>query len=178
MIVRFFIVLVYNVSARAQVYNIPRNLKAALRWMRCVSVTHLHITEESGRPKIDSCAIIQGLQKSKAERISAWQWMLLKPGAVLLCSKMPIGMFQLQTDLSGKGHELFSQCSGSFSMGFDRESQLIKSYFTIKHGSISLSISVQLVFSCQLASVQNSLYFFNWSFFLLKKPLFIPINAS
>lgn len=128
----------YNVSAREQVYNIPRNLKAALRGMRCVSVTHLHITEQSGRPKIDSCAIIQGLQRSKAERIPAWQWMLLKPGAVLLCSRMPTGIFQLQSDLSGKGHELFSQYSGSFSMSFDRKSQLIKSYFTIKHGSISL----------------------------------------
>lgn len=117
---------------------IPKNLKAALRWVRCVSVTHLYIIEQSGRPKIDSCAILQGFQRSKAEAICALQWMLLKPGAELLCSRMPTGMFQLQSDLSGKGHELFSQQSGSFSMDFDRESQLIKSYFTIKHGSISL----------------------------------------
>lgn len=106
--------------------------------MRCVSVTHLYITEQSGRPKIDSCAVLQGFQRSKAEWICALQWMLLKPEAVLLCFRMPTGMFQLQSDLSGKGHELFSQQSGSFSMDFDRESQLIKSYFTIKHSSMSL----------------------------------------
>lgn len=117
---------------------IPKNLKAALRWVRCVSATHLHITEQSGRPKIDSCAILQGFQRSKTERICALQWMLLKPGAVLLCSRMPTGMFQLQSDLSSKGDELFSQYPGSFSMDFDRESQLIKSYFVIKCGSISL----------------------------------------
>lgn len=43
---------------------------------------------------------------------------------------------------------------------------------------LNLKITVQLVFSCQLPPVQNSLYFFYWSFFLLKKPLFIPIKAN
>lgn len=90
----------------------------------------------------------------------AVQWMPLRPGAALLRSRMPTGMFQLQSDLGDEGHELMSQYSGNFSMGFDRESQLIKSYFTIKAGSISLfADSSAIVFSCPWASVQKSLYF-------------------
>lgn len=97
--------------------------------------------------------------------ICAFQWMLLRPRAMLVHSRMPLRTFQLQSDLGDKGHELFSQYSSNFSLAFDRESHLINSNVLIKDATISFFLSLCIL--VQLFSPDNVLQF---------RSLFFPID--
>lgn len=176
----FYEVMACIVSVRGQVFIHPQKHEG------CTEINEMCFSHSLAYPwtirRAKNCQLyfFKELQRSKAEMICALQRMSLRPGAVLLCSRMPTGIFQLQSDLGNKGHELFSQYSGNFSMGFDRESQLIKSYFTIKGGSISLFADSSAPGFFPANCLQfGSLFTFSidlscsW-----RMPLFTPINAG